>query len=51
MKEPARSEEGRVITLWELKGRDGRRYSLFSWRTRMALTHKGLDFEIAAGAA
>jgi len=34
-----------VITLWELGGKDGRRYSLFSWRTRMALRHKGLAFE------
>jgi glutathione S-transferase len=34
-----------MITLWELKGKDGRRYSLFSWRTRMALTHKQLAFE------
>jgi len=34
-----------VITLWELGGRNGRRYSLFSWRTRMALRHKRLDFE------
>jgi glutathione S-transferase len=34
-----------VITLWELGGKDGRRYSLFSWRTRMALQHKGLAFE------
>ena len=34
-----------MITLWELKGRDERRYSLFSWRTRMALAHKGLAFE------
>jgi len=34
-----------MITLWELGGRDGRRYSLFSWRTRMALTHKALAFE------
>ena len=34
-----------MITLWELKGRDGRRYSLFSWRTKMALKHKGLTFE------
>jgi glutathione S-transferase len=34
-----------VITLWELGGKDGRRYSLFSWRTRMALVHKGLAFE------
>ncbi len=34
-----------MITLWELKGRDDRRYSLFSWRTRMALRHKDLPFE------
>jgi glutathione S-transferase len=34
-----------VITLWELGGREGRRYSLFSWRTRLALRHKRLDFE------
>jgi glutathione S-transferase len=34
-----------LITLWELGGKDGRRYSLFSWRTRMALRHKQLDFE------
>lgn len=34
-----------MITLYELKGRNDRRYSLFSWRTRMALRHKGLDFE------
>jgi glutathione S-transferase len=34
-----------VITLWELGGRNGRRYSLFSWRTRMALAHKGLAFD------
>jgi glutathione S-transferase len=34
-----------VITLWELQGREGRRYSLFSWRTRLALAHKGLQFE------
>ena len=34
-----------MITLWELKGRDGRRYSMFSWRTKMALRHKGLEFE------
>jgi glutathione S-transferase len=37
-----------VITLWELKGRDGRRYSMFSWRTKMALKHKGLDYESQA---
>ena len=34
-----------MITLWELKGKAGRRYSLFSWRARMALRHKGLEFE------
>lgn len=34
-----------MITLWELGGREGRRYSLFSWRTRLALRHKGLDFD------
>jgi glutathione S-transferase len=33
-----------MIELWELKGKGERRYSLFSWRTRMALKHKGLDF-------
>jgi glutathione S-transferase len=34
-----------VIELWELRGKDDRRYSLFSWRTRMALRHKELEFE------
>ena len=34
-----------MITLYELKGQDDRIYSLFSWRTRMALAHKGLAFE------
>lgn len=34
-----------MITLFELRGRDDRRYSLFSWRTRMALKHKGLPFD------
>ena len=34
-----------MIILWELGGRNDRRYSLFSWRTRMALAHKGLAFE------
>lgn len=34
-----------MITLWELGGRDARRYSLFSWRTRLALCHKRIDFE------
>ena len=34
-----------MITLWELKGKGERPYSLFSWRARMALRHKGLPFE------
>jgi glutathione S-transferase len=34
-----------LITLWELHGKQERRYSLFSWRARMALTHKHLSFE------
>ena len=34
-----------MILLWELGGKNDRRYSLFSWRTRMALTHKGLAFD------
>jgi len=34
-----------LITLWELQGKSERRYSLFSWRTRMALRHKHLSFE------
>ncbi len=34
-----------MIELWELGGKGERRYSLFSWRTRMALAHKGLEFE------
>ncbi len=34
-----------MIELWELTGRGDRRYSLFSWRTKMALKHKGLDFQ------
>jgi glutathione S-transferase len=31
--------------LYELKGKNERRYSLFSWRARMALKHKRLDFD------
>jgi len=34
-----------MIQLWELKGRDGRRYSAYSWRAKMALKHKGLEGE------
>ena len=37
-----------MIVLWELGGRNDRRYSVFSWRTRMALAHKGLEFEARA---
>lgn len=33
-----------AITLYELAGPDGRHYSVFSWRTRLALAHKGLDW-------
>jgi glutathione S-transferase len=34
-----------ALTLYELGGRDDRRYSLFSWRARYALAHKGLTPE------
>lgn len=34
------------IVLYELRGANDERYSLFSWRTRMALLHKGLGCEI-----
>jgi glutathione S-transferase len=34
-----------MIELYELRGVNNRRYSLFSWRTRMALAHKHLKFE------
>jgi glutathione S-transferase len=33
-----------MLDLWELGGLDGCRYSTFSWRTRYALYHKGLEF-------
>jgi len=33
------------ITLYELVGRDDRRFSPYCWRTRMALAHKGLAFD------
>ena len=32
-----------MITLYELKGAQDQRYSLFSWRARLALKHKGLE--------
>ncbi len=34
-----------ALILYELGGRDDRRYSLYSWRARMALAHKGLTPE------
>lgn len=34
-----------MIHLWELGGAQDRRYSVFSWRTRWALRHKGVAFE------
>jgi glutathione S-transferase len=34
-----------AIELFELGGTGARRYSLFSWRARLALAHKGLAFE------
>ncbi len=36
------------ITLYELGGANGERYSQFSWRSRMALAHKGLAFDTVA---
>jgi glutathione S-transferase len=35
-----------VIELWELRGEKNCRYSTFAWRTRLALLHKGLPFEV-----
>lgn len=34
-----------TIQLFELVGRDDRRFSPYCWRTRMALEHKGLSYE------
>lgn len=34
-----------TIQLYELAGRDDRRFSPYCWRTRMALEHKGLAYE------
>lgn len=34
-----------TIELYELLGAEDRRYSQFSWRAKMALKHKGLEFE------
>jgi glutathione S-transferase len=35
-----------MLELWELGGRDDCRFSTFSWRTRLALHHKGLAFVV-----
>ncbi len=34
-----------AIVLYDLVGQDDRRFSPHCWRTRMALAHKGLDYE------
>ena len=34
-----------AIVFYDLTGQDGRNFSPFCWRTRMALAHKGLDYE------
>ncbi|MEQ8708011.1 MAG: glutathione S-transferase family protein [Rhodospirillales bacterium] len=40
------------MILYELDGRDGRRFSPFCWRTDMAIRHKGLEAEhVAVGFA
>jgi glutathione S-transferase len=38
--------EIQMLELWELGGRDDCRFSTFSWRTRLALHHKGLAFVV-----
>jgi glutathione S-transferase len=35
-----------MLELWELGGRHDCRFSTFSWRTRLALHHKGLAFTV-----
>src|ERR1700678_3545192 len=35
-----------MLELWELGGADGCRFSIFSWRSRLALHHKGLAFAV-----
>jgi glutathione S-transferase len=35
-----------MLELWELGGLDDCRFSTFSWRTRLALHHKGLSFAV-----
>src|SRR5919106_2992164 len=42
----AGDEEGRMtVVLYDLVGKEDRRFSPHCWRTRMALAHKGLDCE------
>jgi glutathione S-transferase len=36
------------IVLYDLKGKDGLRYSPFAWRVRLALAHKGIEPENVA---
>lgn len=35
-----------AITFYDLCGKNGARFSPYGWRTRMALAHKGLDYEL-----
>src|SRR5258708_1967353 len=35
-----------AITLYDLVDKDGKRYSPYGWRIRMALAHKGLDVAV-----
>ena len=35
-----------AITFYDLCGKNGKRFSPFGWRTRMALAHKGLDYTL-----
>ena len=35
-----------AITFYDLCGRDAKRFSPYGWRTRMALAHKGLGYDL-----
>ena len=35
-----------TISFYDLCGRDSKRFSPYGWRTRMALAHKGLDYDL-----
>ena len=35
-----------TITFYDLCGRDSKRFSPYGWRTRMALAHKGLGYDL-----